>query len=150
MKELHPKLFEECQNYLGHRTIMTHPDVILKKMNLQLHYGKQTPGTYAITFPGAYHFGFNGGRNVAEVIFKVMAGIFNFVSIQVFNYRQLILPQTIGLTGPWIANNATAVIQNWIFMSASHPTLRNTFLQKFSKSGNQKKNIQPLKEEYTI
>ena len=44
MKELHPKLFEECENYLGHRTIMTHPDVILKKMNLQLYYGKQTPG----------------------------------------------------------------------------------------------------------
>ena len=79
---------------------MTHPDVILKKMNLQLYYGKQTPGTYAITFPGAYHFGFNGGRNLAEVIFKVMAGIFDFVSIQVINYRQLILPQTIGLTGP--------------------------------------------------
>ena len=68
MKILHPQIFQECANYLGHRTIMINPDVIMKKMNLQVYHGIQTPGTYAITFPGSYHFGYNVGVNVAEVI----------------------------------------------------------------------------------
>ena len=49
---------------------MFHPDLILKDMGLRLAYGVQQIGWYAMTIGGGYHFGYNEGLNLAEVISK--------------------------------------------------------------------------------
>ena len=67
MKKRCPELFRDCANYIGHRTIMVDPEVILKKLKLKVYYGIQNPGMFAITFSGSYHFGYNEGFNLAEV-----------------------------------------------------------------------------------
>ena len=71
IKERWPQLFSKCSNYLGHRSVMFHPELILKEMGLPLAYGVQYPGMYAITMGGGYHFGYNEGLNLAEVINKM-------------------------------------------------------------------------------
>ena len=70
IKTRYPNLFTRCSNYLGHRSVMFHPDLILKDMGLPLAYGVQQPGWYAITIGGGYHFGYNEGLNLAEVMSK--------------------------------------------------------------------------------
>ena len=68
LKALHPELFENCQNYLAHRGIMLHP-MVFQTIGIKLFQGEQLPGWYTIIWPGVYHFGFNKGKNVAEVSF---------------------------------------------------------------------------------
>ena len=72
MKKRFPQLFRDCANYLGHRTIMVNPEVILKKLKLKVHYGIQEPGMFAITFSGSYHFGYNEGFNLVEVFWTLI------------------------------------------------------------------------------
>ena len=68
LQSLHPELFKECANYLSHRGVMVHPKVF-QKIGIMVFEGEQHPGYYTIIWPGVYHFGFNKGKNVAEVRF---------------------------------------------------------------------------------
>ena len=65
MKALHPELWKNCPNFMGHRTIMTLPE-LFQKIDIKVYTGEQTIGTYVLTWPGAYHFGGNLGLNYAE------------------------------------------------------------------------------------
>ncbi len=41
---------------------------VLKTGNVLVTKGVQEEGQFMITFPGAYHFGFNAGFNCAEAV----------------------------------------------------------------------------------
>ena len=68
LKALHPELWTYCPNLMGHRTLMTLPE-IFQKIDINVYTGEQTIGSYVLTWPGAYHFGGNLGLNYAEVMF---------------------------------------------------------------------------------
>jgi len=54
-----------CPEFLRHKRNLLSPSV-LKKAGIKYKTQIQYPGEFMITFPGAYHFGFNTGFNMAE------------------------------------------------------------------------------------
>ena len=60
LKALHPDLWKNCQNFTGHRTLITQPE-LFRKIGIKLYTGEQEIGQYVLTWPGAYHFGGNLG-----------------------------------------------------------------------------------------
>lgn len=61
----YPSAASECPEFLRHKIYMLSP-AILKKAGIKFTTCVQRPGDAIITFPGAYHFGFNTGFNIAE------------------------------------------------------------------------------------
>jgi len=57
--------YEECPNFLRHKTKLFSPE-FLKRQGVQYQTVVQLPGEFVIPMPGAYHFGFNHGYNIAE------------------------------------------------------------------------------------
>lgn len=55
----------ECHEFLRHKCFLLSP-AILRKAGIKFTTCVQRPGDAIITFPGAYHFGFNTGFNIAE------------------------------------------------------------------------------------
>lgn len=60
-----PVEFNNCRDYMRHKTQMASPTRI-KEQNIHYEMVVQQPGEFVITFPGAYHAGFNHGFNIAE------------------------------------------------------------------------------------
>ena len=56
---------EKCPEFLRHKQSLISPQV-LQKAGIPFSFAVQHPGEAVVTFPGAYHFGFNAGFNVAE------------------------------------------------------------------------------------
>uniref|UniRef100_A0A7S2N1K5 JmjC domain-containing protein n=1 Tax=Helicotheca tamesis TaxID=374047 RepID=A0A7S2N1K5_9STRA len=54
-----------CPEFLRHKRYLVSP-TLLKKAGIQFRTLIQRAGDVVITFPGAYHFGFNTGFNMAE------------------------------------------------------------------------------------
>ncbi|KAJ3157751.1 hypothetical protein HDU89_000129 [Geranomyces variabilis] len=67
MKKRVPELFEGNPDLLFHLTTMLSPAVLMKN-NVQVVGCDQRPGEFVITFPRAYHAGFNHGFNFAEAV----------------------------------------------------------------------------------
>ena len=62
---LFPAAARDCADFLRHKRYLISP-TILHKHGIGYTTQVQRPGDAIITFPGAYHFGFNTGFNVAE------------------------------------------------------------------------------------
>ena len=60
-----PSSSRSCADFLRHKKYLLSPDV-LRKAGIAYTTCVQRPGDAVVTFPGAYHFGFNVGFNVAE------------------------------------------------------------------------------------
>ena len=56
---------QQCHEFLRHKTKMFSP-IKLKEYGIEHTTVLHNPGEFVITFPGAYHAGFNHGLNVAE------------------------------------------------------------------------------------
>lgn len=65
VKKLYPQEFEECSQFLRHKTVVLNPD-ILEYHGIPYKKVVQEAGDIIITFPFAYHCGFNHGFNAAE------------------------------------------------------------------------------------
>lgn len=63
--ELFPQEASKCPAFLRHKMAFIHPK-ILKEHNIPCVMVTQQPGDFVITFPHAYHCGFNNGYNIAE------------------------------------------------------------------------------------
>jgi [histone H3]-trimethyl-L-lysine9/36 demethylase len=61
----HPEDARDCGEYLRHKTKLFSP-YKLKEFGIPYSTALQSPGEFIITFPGAYHAGFNHGFNIAE------------------------------------------------------------------------------------
>lgn len=69
VKDLFPKEFLECKEFLRHKTVVINP-YFLKKECPELSITKicQNPGEFVITLNSGYHSGFNMGFNIAEAV----------------------------------------------------------------------------------
>eukprot|EP01103_Thecamoeba_quadrilineata_P017969 TRINITY_DN6608_c0_g1_i1.p1 TRINITY_DN6608_c0_g1~~TRINITY_DN6608_c0_g1_i1.p1 ORF type:complete len:451 (+),score=98.55 TRINITY_DN6608_c0_g1_i1:102-1454(+) len=61
------QLAKACPEYLRHKTSLISP-VVLEKNGFLVSHAHQEPGEFIVTFPAAYHFGFNSGFNCAEAV----------------------------------------------------------------------------------
>ena len=66
-KELVPDLFEKQPDILFQRSTMISPELLLKK-RVPCYVIDQRPGQFVVTFPKAYHAGFNHGFNFNEAV----------------------------------------------------------------------------------
>lgn len=62
---LFPLTSAHCEAHLRHKTVLISPD-LLTLHGIPFHRVTQYPGQLIVTFPYAYHAGFNHGFNVAE------------------------------------------------------------------------------------
>lgn len=60
-----PEMHHCCRNFLRHKTTLLSPEILVSN-GVPLCHLRQTPGDFVVTFPRAYHFGFNFGLNCAE------------------------------------------------------------------------------------
>jgi len=60
-----PHEYHACREFLRHKTSVLSP-LRIRQAGLQMHTAVQEAGEFIVTFPGAYHQGFNHGFNVAE------------------------------------------------------------------------------------
>lgn len=67
MQSLAPESFVESKDLLHHMNTMIHPE-ILRENGIEVFTVHQNIGEIVITFPRAYHAGFNAGYNVAEAV----------------------------------------------------------------------------------
>lgn len=62
-----PAPAKQCSDWLRHKTFVFSPQ-LLEQHNVPYCTGTQYPGEFMVTFPRAYHWGFNAGFNVAEAV----------------------------------------------------------------------------------
>jgi len=67
MRSLAQESFSESKDLLHHMNTMIHPQ-ILRDHGIEVYTVHQNVGDIVITFPRAYHAGFNAGYNVAEAV----------------------------------------------------------------------------------
>jgi hypothetical protein len=67
MKEENKELFDKDPDLLFHLTTLISPGV-LKSKGVKVVVAHQQPGEFIVTFPRAYHAGFNQGFNIAEAV----------------------------------------------------------------------------------
>ena len=67
VKEHFPYEFQQCPEFLRHKTVLFEPSVLLKH-GIKLHKIIQMPREFVICKAQAYHSGFNVGFNIAEAI----------------------------------------------------------------------------------
>lgn len=67
MNKLYPKQLKECDEWLRHKSAFIHPAVLIEN-GIKVYKAIQKPGEFIITLPGAYHGGFNLGKNCAEAV----------------------------------------------------------------------------------
>lgn len=67
MRKEAPELFEKSPDLLHHMTTMMPPDR-LRSLGVPVYSTDQLAGEFIVTFPRAYHAGFNNGYNFAEAV----------------------------------------------------------------------------------
>lgn len=60
--------FKACDQFLRHKSIVISPDALARHASIETNSIIQRPGEFIITFPHAYHQGFNYGFNCAEAV----------------------------------------------------------------------------------
>jgi jumonji domain-containing protein 2 len=63
-----PAMRKDCKAFLRHKTTMINPHVLAKQDGITVNTCVQKVGQFMITFPFAYHSGFNHGFNCAEAV----------------------------------------------------------------------------------
>lgn len=59
--------YKVCKEFLRHKTCIISPS-LLQQLSIPVHKVVQRAGEYMLTFPGAYHLGYNCGFNCAESV----------------------------------------------------------------------------------
>lgn len=65
---LFPEQFKRCKMFLRHKTTVIKPSLLVHQFKLPIHSCIQNAGEFILTFPNAYHAGFNHGLNCAESV----------------------------------------------------------------------------------
>lgn len=65
--QLYPDFANECTNHMRHKMLLISP-IVLKRHNIPFKKITQEAGQFIITFPYAYHSGFNHGFNINEAV----------------------------------------------------------------------------------
>nr|CCA18657.1 hypothetical protein TRIADDRAFT_27796 [Albugo laibachii Nc14] len=64
---MYPEKYHSCHQFLRHKNSMISPNQ-LKAFGIPVYKTLQSEGEFVITFPTAYHSGFNLGFNIAEAV----------------------------------------------------------------------------------
>ncbi|XP_059161364.1 lysine-specific demethylase 5A-like isoform X2 [Physella acuta] len=67
MRETAPELFEQAPDLLHQLTTIMNPNILMDK-GVRIFRTDQCAGEFVVTFPRAYHAGFNQGYNFAEAV----------------------------------------------------------------------------------
>ncbi|XP_076469736.1 lysine-specific demethylase 5A-like isoform X2 [Babylonia areolata] len=67
MRQAAPELFEQSPDLLHQLTTIMNPNVLIEN-NVPIYRTDQHAGEFIVTFPRAYHAGFNNGYNFAEAV----------------------------------------------------------------------------------
>nr|KAG5711307.1 hypothetical protein BaRGS_006004 [Batillaria attramentaria] len=67
MRQTAPELFEQAPDLLHQLTTIMNPDLLMEK-GVPIYRTNQHAGEFVVTFPRAYHAGFNNGYNFAEAV----------------------------------------------------------------------------------
>jgi hypothetical protein len=65
---LFPGESRSCKQFLRHKQSVISPSVLSGTFHVSIHTAVQEAGQFIITWPGAYHAGFNHGFNCAEAV----------------------------------------------------------------------------------
>uniref|UniRef100_A0A5S6QZB6 [histone H3]-trimethyl-L-lysine(4) demethylase n=1 Tax=Trichuris muris TaxID=70415 RepID=A0A5S6QZB6_TRIMR len=87
MKDLAPKLFRQHPNVLNHLITLINP-TLLKSRGVNVYTTMQESGQFVLTFPRAYHAGFNHGLNCAEAVNLFPADWISIGRECVVNYKE--------------------------------------------------------------
>jgi [histone H3]-trimethyl-L-lysine4 demethylase len=93
-KSCKPELFQHQPDVLFHLVTMLSPR-ILKANNVPVHSCLQNAGEFVITFPNAYHGGFNHGVNSAEAVNFVPSDWLRFGAASMLRYRAFRKPSVL-------------------------------------------------------
>eukprot|EP01103_Thecamoeba_quadrilineata_P007435 TRINITY_DN17313_c0_g1_i1.p1 TRINITY_DN17313_c0_g1~~TRINITY_DN17313_c0_g1_i1.p1 ORF type:complete len:782 (-),score=154.41 TRINITY_DN17313_c0_g1_i1:14-2359(-) len=86
MRRLAPEIFERQPDVLYHLITMVPPSK-LRELGIDVYTTNQFPGDFMITFPRAYHAGFNHGFNCAESVNFATEDWLPYFRESVENYR---------------------------------------------------------------
>jgi histone demethylase JARID1 len=84
MKEQAPELFENQPDLMHHLATTLNPSLLMKN-GIPVVRTDQCAGEFVVTFPRAYHAGFNQGFNFAEAVNFSLA---DWVSLTADNVRE--------------------------------------------------------------
>ncbi|CAL8461880.1 g1411 [Coccomyxa elongata] len=98
-KKALPEKFDMQPDLLFHLTAMLSPRV-LRQHNVPVFGVLQEPGEFVVTFPGAYHGGFNTGLNCAEAVNFAPADWLRFAPLSLERYRSFRKPSL--LSHEWL------------------------------------------------
>eukprot|EP00850_Spirogloea_muscicola_P015780 SM000124S25912 [mRNA] locus=s124:68368:73137:- [translate_table: standard] len=87
MRQEVPALFEDRPDLL-HQLVTTVSPAHLRARKVPLYRLRQKPGEFVVTFPQAYHAGFNNGFNCAEAVNFAPPDWLPFGAVGIANYRQ--------------------------------------------------------------
>ncbi|CAF0835944.1 unnamed protein product [Brachionus calyciflorus] len=136
MKEKAPELFEKSPDLLHHLVTIMNP-VVLQDNGCPIYKVNQKAGEFVITFPRAYHAGFNQGFNFAEAVNFCpadwmtlgRAAIENYKLVKrhtVFSHDELVCK--LALNKECIDLNISLAIQNELKIMIDHETKDRKFL----------------------
>ena len=119
-----PDLFDHQPDLLFHLVTMLSPRSLVEH-NVPVYNCLQNAGEFVITFPNAYHGGFNHGVNAAEAVNFVPADWLRFGSASMLRYRAFRKPSVLchdellmhvacdesPLTAHWVAKELSRVVR---------------------------------------
>lgn len=88
MQKLVPEMFEHSPDLLGHLTTLVNPKRLVEQ-GVRVSACDQQAGEFVITFPKAYHAGFNHGVNFNEAVNFALPDWLDNGLVAVKNYRAL-------------------------------------------------------------
>ena len=68
MSQLLPDLYTVNRDLSHHLVTLINPEILVKNFGIPVGRVVQNPGEFIITFPEAFHCGFNAGTNLAEAV----------------------------------------------------------------------------------
>ena len=93
-KRCKPDLFQHQPDVLFHLVTMLSPR-LLRQNAVPVHSCLQNAGEFVITFPNAYHGGFNHGVNAAEAVNFVPSDWLRFGAASMLRYRSFRKPSVL-------------------------------------------------------
>ncbi|XP_046372172.2 lysine-specific demethylase 5A-like isoform X4 [Haliotis rufescens] len=88
MRQMAPELFEQAPDLLHQLTTIMNPNLLMAK-GVPIVRTNQHAGEFVVTFPRAYHAGFNQGYNFAEAVNFCPADWLGMGRLCIDNYRSL-------------------------------------------------------------
>ncbi|XP_014667621.1 PREDICTED: lysine-specific demethylase 5B-like [Priapulus caudatus] len=86
MRDQAPELFEAQPDLMHQLVTIMHPNLLMEK-GVPVHKTNQQAGEFVVTFPRAYHAGFNQGYNCAEAVNFCPPDWFDFGRRSISHYR---------------------------------------------------------------